>query len=168
MGLHSQRALNLRGDPGLLSALGAFGKGVLNAATTAAGIGPVLRSSSPMPSIPQPPNIPGPGGIYGPQIPITNVPGVTGILQRAIPGGATGYQVTMPAGGAAAPSGYHLNKSGYWTSSGYVPKGTRYVRNRTRNLSNGRANTRALRRLAAWDKQERKLAKTMKSIARGR
>lgn len=171
MGLHNQRALNLRGDPGLLSALGSFGKGVLNAAATAVGVGPILRAATPMPSLPAPGSvmIPGPGGVYGGQIPITKVPGVTGILQRAIPGGATGYEAVLPSfAGGAAPSGYHLNKSGYWTAAGYVPKGTKYVRNRTRNLSNGRANTRALRRLAAWDKQERRLAKTMKSIARGR
>lgn len=54
------------------------------------------------------------------------------------------------------------------TQAGLVAKGTRCVRNRRRNLSNGRANTRALRRMAAWDKQERRLGKTLKAIARGR
>jgi len=66
------------------------------------------------------------------------------------------------------PSGFHPNKSSYMTASGFVAQGTKCVRNRRRNLSNGRANTRALRRMAAWDKQERKLGKTMKAIARGR
>lgn len=76
------------------------------------------------------------------------------------------------AGGAVmssgCPSGFHPNKSTYSTASGVVEKGTRCVRNRRRNLSNGRANTRALRRMAAWDKQERKLGKTLKAIVRGR
>lgn len=168
MSLYRQRAAMLRGDPGLLSTLGGVLKGAVNTATTLAGIGPVLRTTAPAPiPLPTPPMIPGLGGVYGQQIPITKVPGVTGILQRALPGGATGYEALVPSGGAA-PSGYHLNKSGYYTQAGYVPPRSKYVRNRSRNLSNGKANTRALRRLAAWDKQERKLAKTMKSIARGR
>lgn len=66
------------------------------------------------------------------------------------------------------PSGWHPNKSDYHTASGFVAQGTKCVRNRRRNLSNGRANTRALRRMAAWDKQERKLGTTLKKIVRGR
>jgi len=70
--------------------------------------------------------------------------------------------------GNGCPSGYHPNKSNYMTAQGFVAKGSKCVRNRRRNLSNGRANTRALSRMAAWDKQERKLAKTLKAIVRGR
>jgi len=66
------------------------------------------------------------------------------------------------------PQGFHPNKSDYMTQAGFVAQGTKCVRNRRRNLSNGRANTRSLRRMAAWDKQERKLGKTLKAIARGR
>lgn len=54
------------------------------------------------------------------------------------------------------------------TQEGFVEQGTKCVRNRRRNLSNGRANTRAMRRMAAWDKQDRKLGSTLKKIARGR
>jgi len=54
------------------------------------------------------------------------------------------------------------------TKAGFVESHSKCVRNRRRNLSNGRANTRALRRMSAWDKQERKLAKTLKAIVRGR
>jgi len=72
-----------------------------------------------------------------------------------------------PAGGGC-PQGFHPNKSDYMTKAGFVAEGTKCVRNRRRNLSNGRANTRSLRRMAAWDKQERKLGKTLKAIARGR
>jgi len=70
--------------------------------------------------------------------------------------------------GSGCPSGFHPNKSSYMTQAGFVAAGSKCVRNRRRNLSNGRANTRALRRMAAWDKQERRLAKTLKAIARGR
>jgi len=73
-----------------------------------------------------------------------------------------------PPGGTGCPQGYHPNKSDYMTKSGFVAKHSKCVRNRRRNLSNGRANTRSLRRMAAWDKQERKLGKTLKAIARGR
>jgi len=77
----------------------------------------------------------------------------------------------MVAGAAPSsgcPQGFHPNKSDYMTKAGFVAEGTKCVRNRRRNLSNGRANTRSLRRMAAWDKQERKLGKTLKAIARGR
>jgi len=69
---------------------------------------------------------------------------------------------------AGCPQGFHPNKSDYMTKGGFVAAGSKCVRNRRRNLSNGRANTRSLRRMAAWDKQERKLGKTLKAIARGR
>jgi len=52
------------------------------------------------------------------------------------------------------------------TAAGFVEKGSRCVKNRRRNLSNGRANTRALRRLSAWDKQERKRIGVLRRIAR--
>jgi len=67
---------------------------------------------------------------------------------------------------SGCPSGFHPNKSSYMTASGFVERGSRCVRNRRRNLSNGRANTRALRRLAAWDKQERKRIGVLRRIAR--
>lgn len=102
-----------------------------------------------------------------PSLSVQRVPGLRGVAQRLVPGGATGFQVPIQTGNGCQ-SGYHPNKSNYYTQAGFVAEGTKCVKNRRRNLSNGRANTRSLRRLAAWDKQERKLAKTMKSIARGR
>jgi len=96
------------------------------------------------------------------------VPGIAGAFQRAIPGGKTGLMVAAAPAGGGCPQGFHPNKSDYMTRAGFVAEGTKCVRNRRRNLSNGRANTRSLRRMAAWDKQERKLGKTLKAIARGR
>lgn len=99
---------------------------------------------------------------------VVNAPGIGAAFQRAIPGGRTGLVVAAPAAGSGCPQGFHPNKSDYFTKAGFVAEGTKCVRNRRRNLSNGRANTKALRRMAAWDKQERKLGATMKKIARGR
>lgn len=169
MGLHSQRAIALRGDPGLLGALGGAIKGVLTGGPLGAISGAISGFAGKQPTVatlPGPGQIPRPGGAIGTSIPITRVPGVTGILQRAAPFGATGYQVELGGPGMGAPSGYHLNKTGYWTSQGYVPPKSKYVRNRSRNVSNGRANMRALRRLEAWDKADRKRRKVLKAIAR--
>jgi len=99
---------------------------------------------------------------------VVPVPGIRGLSQRFIPGGRTGLMVAPQAAGGGCPQGFHPNKSDYMTKAGFVAQGSKCVRNRRRNLSNGRANTRSLRRMAAWDKQERKLGKTLKAIARGR
>jgi len=73
----------------------------------------------------------------------------------------------MGGGSPGCPSGFHPNKSSYMTlTEGFIEKGSKCVRNRRRNLSNGRANTRALSRMAAWDKQERRRITTLKKIAR--
>jgi len=95
-------------------------------------------------------------------------PGFGAFIQRRVPGGASGFQVSPAAPGGGCPQGFHPNKSDYMTKAGFVAEGSKCVRNRRRNLSNGRANTRSLRRMAAWDKQERRLGKTLKAIARGR
>jgi len=78
-------------------------------------------------------------------IPVIKTPGVTGVVQRLIPGGATGYQVPV-----ASMSGYHVNKSGYWTSQGYVAPGTKMVRNRRMNPGNAGALRRSIRREKAF------------------
>ena len=85
---------------------------------------------------------------------ITKAPGVQGFIQRAIPGGETGY---LQSNGA--PSGYHLTKSSYWTSEGYVEKGTKWVRNRKRvNPANARATDRAIGRIKSAKRYAKKLS----------
>jgi len=175
-----------QGDPGLFDVFKRIGRAAVGFATggpVGALRGAFATTGAAGVSLPPPPPLvlPPIGEVVRPgggSIPIINVPGVRGVLERAFPGGATGLQVARGAvqqlAGAgvsmagACPSGFHPNKSSYMTMAGWVEKGSRCVRNRRRNLSNGRANTRALRRMAAWDKQERKLGKTMKAIARGR
>jgi len=99
---------------------------------------------------------------------VVPAPGLRAFGQRLVPGGGTGLMVASGPTGDGCPQGFHPNKSDYMTKSGFVAKHSKCVRNRRRNLSNGRANTRALRRMAAWDKQERRLGSTLKKIARGR
>lgn len=172
MGLHEQRAIALRGDPGLWGALKGAALGFVTGGPVGAVTGGLagLRSRGIAPSGPTgaaalpPPGasgIPRPGGGY---YPLAAIPGVVPALQRALPGGATGMGIAPTATGA--PQGYHLNRSSYFTSQGFVAKGSKWVRNRTRNVSNGKANMRALRRLTAWDKADRRRRATLKKIAR--
>jgi len=97
-----------------------------------------------------------------------SLPGMSAISGPMLAPRASSLQADVGPTGGGCPSGFHPNKSSYMTKGGFVQKFSKCVRNRRRNLSNGRANTRALRRMAAWDKQERRLGKTLKSIARGR
>jgi len=80
-----------------------------------------------------------------PSIPVLKTPGITGTIQRLVPGGATGYQIPMTGLG-----GYHVNKEGYWTKGGYVPAGSKLVKNRRMNPGNARALRRSIRREKAF------------------
>lgn len=72
-------------------------------------------------------------------------PGVGGAVQRLLPGGASGY--TAGIGGVPGMSGYHLNKTGYFTmAEGYIAPRTKWVKNRSSNPGNARALRRAIRR----------------------
>jgi len=184
--IHRHALILGRGDPGILDVFKRLGRGAagfLAGGPVGAAAGFLAPTGGARVGLPSPNQVGGPGTIGpglvpgGGRIPILSVPGVRGIFEQLIPGGATGLQLAgaglagaVPAHGhpGGCPSGFHPNKSTYMTQAGLVAKGTRCVRNRRRNLSNGRANTRALRRMAAWDKQERRLGKTLKAIARGR
>jgi len=165
-----------RGDPGLFDVFKRIGRGAIGLATggPGAGLRGLFGPSGP-PRLPPIGQVSRPGGGT---FPVIQLPGARAAAQRLFPGGATGLGLAgsvltggatgagMPGGGCL--SGFHPNKSSYFTQAGFVPEGSKCVRNRRRNLSNGRANTRSLRRMAAWDKQERRLGKTLKAIARGR
>lgn len=181
MSLHRTRLILDSGDPGLFDVLRRVGRGAAGffsggpIGAIAGLLPPGGSSGAGLPQLPAPGTVQRPGGAV---VPILRVPGVRGTLERFFPGGATGLQVAQgaiapfvdrgggPLVGMACPTGFHPNKSSYMTQVGFVLKGSKCVRNRRRNLSNGRANSRALRRLAAWDKQERKRSKTLRSIAR--
>lgn len=154
MSLASQRAILMRGDPGLFDilkkGLGFIAKkaaGRIPGGTTAIGlIGAGGRG------FPSPTTIALPGGRR------LSPPGQVAISSR-------GAGIEMATAGGC-PKGFHANRSSYHTAEGFVQMGTRCVRNRRRNLSNGRANTRALRRMAAWEKQDKKRRQTLAAIAR--
>jgi len=146
---------------------GFFGGGPVGAIGGFLGPGRQSRPSRPLPR-PRPSQI-GRGVPTRPR-PRPNVPR-RGLIETFLPPLSTrGRSGSLGPAAAAGgcPQGFHPNKSDYMTKAGFVAQGSKCVRNRRRNLSNGRANTRSLRRMAAWDKQERKLGKTLKAIARGR
>ncbi len=165
--------LSQQGDPGFFDVLKTIGRGITRfggalpvVGGTVAGIGGALGFGPEplrLPALGQVPGLPTQGNI-----PILRVPGVRGVLERALPGGATGLQIP---GAAAAPGGvprgYHVNKSSYFLKSGeFVPAGTRFVRNRTRNNANGRALRRAISRAKGFDSLVKRNRKALRSLSR--
>lgn len=117
--------------------VGAIAKGVSRIVTPrtprpAAGVrSPLVGAPSTMPVIQMPPSL-------------QPTPGFVGAAQRALPGGATGFQTT-PGGNPCWP-GYHLNKSRSY-ATGAEP-GSVCVKNRRMNPLNPKALRRAIRRQA--------------------
>lgn len=113
------------------------------------------------------------GGGQQPAQPVTRTPGLSGVVQRILPGGATGYETRTPAAAAApmiaepgmtiaCPSGYRPNKSGYYVADGngggiWVAPGTKCVKKRRRNSLNPRAASRAMSRIEGAKKASRSL-----------
>lgn len=149
------RTSSYQGDPGLFGAIGGAIGGFLTGGPLGAVGGAVAGwkggGSKPAPAtgLMQPPqSMPG--------VPQAPIPGFRGAIQRALPGGATGY---APVNGSK-PSGMRLNKSGYFLKSGeYVAPGTRYVKIRRRNPLNPRAASRAIARLESAKKAVKGLSR---------
>lgn len=105
-----------------------------------------------------------PGGNTG----FTNIPdaliprgpgGIVGLLP-GVPGGVSGFSQDG-MGAMCPPRGFHLNKSSYFLRDGtFIERGTKLVRNRRRNASNGRANDHAIRRLDGAQTQAKKVLKS--------
>jgi len=132
-----------QGDPGFFSFIGKVAKGV-------AGAVGGLVTGGPLGVIP--------GAIRGvtqqaQQVPFRfpapiPLPGPRAVIERLIPGGATGFECPP---GAACPSGFRLNKSAYFLKDGtFVAPGSRCVRSRRINPANGKAVRRAIRRENAF------------------
>lgn len=145
------------GDPGFFGSIGKF----LGGAAKVIGA-----------SLPGPLGIPATvlGGLFtqqqAPTMPTVfrPTPGPFGVIQRAVPGGATGFEGCPP--GAACPRGSHLNKSDYFLKDGtFVPRGSRCVSNRSRNVLNSRALTRANSRQRGFLKKVDSTLKTMPTKA---
>lgn len=133
------------GDPGFFSTLGNIAKGV------GRGLGilpPAIPASTPTP--PYSParffQSPRSGGRV-PQVGQVPVPGVTGQVQRFLPGGASGFM--------NCPKGYHPDKK----------TGTRCVKNRRMNYSNPRALSRATRRIEGFGRQVKRAQKAVRKAS---
>ena len=89
------------------------------------------------------------------------------------PGALVQASRNMGFGGpGAAPSGYHLNKTGYWVNGSalipgahYVGPGTQLVRNRRANPLNPHALSRSLRRLAGFARATKHMRSEAHKIA---
>lgn len=162
-----------RGDPFLGGLVKGLGKVVGGVAKTVGGFvpgpgGAVLRAAG---GLLAPTKLPGPLPLQGtaiaplPPMPVTRTPGLRGAMQRLLPGGATGYEVSpseLLAGMSdGCPKGYHRNKAGYYTAAGYVPAGSKCVKNRRMNVVNPRALRRGIRRAKGAVKLLRKAASGM-------
>jgi len=98
--------------------------------------------------------------------PVTRTPGIRGLAQRILPGGATGFEVAGQAagGGMLPPRGFHLNKTGYFLTSAaefgqFVEPFSRFVRNRRRNPGNMRAADRAISRIESAKRMAKRLSR---------
>jgi len=129
------------GDPGFFGDIFGGIKGAIGGAVRGfMGRQPPVPTAGPgMYDFPMPP----PSLAQG-RLPVRK-PGFRAFVEQALPFGASGMECP-PMGDM---SGYHLNKSSYFLMSGeFVPKGSRYVRNRKRNPANSRATSRAISRVA--------------------
>jgi len=148
-------AYRYRGDPGLWGAL----KGAVKGFVTGGPLGAItggISGAVGRPSAPAPRQI-----AAMPTAPLRPVPGLRGAGQRLVPGGATGYTMDVP------PAGFHLNKSDYFLKDGtFVPKGSRYVKNRTRNFANGRALRRSITRAKGFERLVKRNRAALRSLAR--
>lgn len=141
------------GDPGFFDVLKKVGKAAVGFVTG----GPVGAIQAVLPQ-PTPRQVmrgaqqAGPGTVFVPPgargTGIIPVPGITGAVQRTLPGGASGYM--------GIPRGYHLAKDG----SGRV------VRNRRTNYANPRALNRAVRRVEGFGRLVSRSKKSVRKAAR--
>ena len=143
------------GDPGLFGGLFNIGKSIAGAVIPGFSTAEKLVSrgakalgigSRRAPTPPPRPVAPA----YDPAQPQRPVPGIRGFVQRALPGGRSGYQEPAVVGAidGMPPKGYHLNESDYWLKDGtFVPARSRWVKNRRRNPLNPRAASKAISRI---------------------
>jgi len=123
--------------------IGSFLTGIGKAAVGFLTGGPVGAVQAVLPHAPAPPSTPIPSFGGGNVIP---TPGVAGIVQRTLPGGASGY--------SALPRGYHVSKSG------------KVVKNRRRNFANGKALNRAIGRVSGFERMVKRNRKALRKLSR--
>lgn len=146
-----------QGDPGIWGAIKGAVKGFVTGGPIGAVTGGIsgLTDSGPRKVSSQGPQLFATGP--GLQQPVPT-PGLQGFAQRAIPGGESGY--TCPSAAGGCPSGYRLNKTGYFRKKDgiWVEPKTRCVKIRRRNSMNPRALSRAISRVNGGKAIQAKLA----------
>lgn len=152
------------GDPGIFSFVGKVAKGIVGGAVGLAtgglsgaitgAVSPFVSRPGTAAAIPQNLPMPSPTGTIVP------FPGPGGLQidpTAVLPGGRK-FISRVSTNGEAKPSGYHLNRADYWLKDGtFVPKGSRYVKNRRRNPLNPNALRRAVARIDAGKTWQSKL-----------
>lgn len=133
-----------KGDPGLFSTLGSIVSGVGKVVSNPIGaVGSLVsKLSSVNQRVSSTNSMIASSGLRLP----TPVPGITGTMQRLVPGGQSGYT----CGSSPCNSGYHLDKA---TRS-------KCVRNRKVNYTNPRALSRAAKRMDGFVTVARKALKS--------
>lgn len=159
MPYYAKTAVYYRGDPGFLGKLvGGALKGVAGFVTG----GPVGALAGVASSF---------LGKAGPQpvAPTVQMPRYTPTaMAPTAPGAAVPARGPIPIGSVQMkPAGYHINKTSYFLKSGqFIPAGTVYVRNRRRNMANGRALNRAITRAKGFDRLVKRNRAALRSLAR--
>lgn len=150
-------AYRAAGDPGFFDVLKTIGKaaiGLVPGGSTALSVyGAIKNPPAPARQVLTASQAVGAGTIFAPPGGGTAMiprPGIVGAVQRAVPGGASGFTMS------GAPRGYHFAKDG----SGRV------VRNRRTNYTNQRALSRATRRLEGFARQVQRSRKAVKKAAK--
>lgn len=145
------------GDPGLLGTFGSIFSRITGAASAIPGpigwaagaVSKLTRSPTGVQALPTMGTLPRFGPVQLPQLPQVPAPGPRAALERFLPFGETGMQDAPTVG---APSGYHVNKTGYHIKNAdgtftYIPPESRWVKNRRRNPLNPRAASKAIGRI---------------------
>jgi len=175
---HSGLAGKIQGDPGFFSFLGKVGSTILRSVPgpigTLAGVvlgpGGTTQRALPAPTTIRPTpgfqaTFPGAGISLPGGLGVTLSGGSVGFQPPAVRGG--GALAIPAAAGMGCPSGWHPNKSSYTLMDGtHIPKGTKCVRNRSRNAANGRALRRAVSRVNSFNTLVKRSRKSLRALSR--
>jgi len=142
-----------------MSLLGGLAKGLVSMIPV---VGPGIASRIDMsaPKAPPPPTLPQFGGFAGASVGAALGPfSIQGQVGKTQTTTYSGGVAVSPGAGGACPKGYHLNKNPLAASKrhGAVPARSICVRNRHMNPMNGRAVSRAARRIHRGEKLLRRI-----------
>lgn len=160
----TRQRMGAQGDPGIFGDIGRFIGGAVKSVPLVGGLvgGGITALSNALDPV---------GSSASPRLPPMATIGINGMPQfqqasttrkvnlSPLPGNIYESTTTMgPVNGSM--SGYHLNKADYFLRDGtFVPKGTKWVKNRRRNPANSKATNRAISRVASAKKHASNLSR---------